>query len=404
MPRREKPVVLTFVGHYLPGYKAGGLVRTVVNTVDHMCDEFEFRIVTRDRDFGDSEAYSGIRVDEWQRVGNAWVYYLGPHSAALARVRRLLSENPHQALWLNSFFDPLTVKALFNIRLGRVVTGPVAVAPRGEFAWASLGQKYPKKLLFMWAARLFGLYRGVTWHASGTGEAQDIANVMKIRREDIRVTDDFPIKDVASELAGADAGNGHAAGPLRLVFLSRIAREKNLDYALKVLGGVKTDVIFDIHGPVSDEAYWVECRQMITRLPANVKVEYHGSVSPGEVVNTFQRYDLFLFPTGGEAYGHVIAECLIAGTPVLVSTETPWRNLEADGLGWDLDLARQSDFVEVIEKLAASAVPERKKARAAIKTKVVERLLDPAVVEAHRRLFGASATGAGDAPIPARGP
>ena len=45
-----KPVILAFIGNYLPGYKAWGILRTVVNTLDHLCDEFEFWIVTRDRD------------------------------------------------------------------------------------------------------------------------------------------------------------------------------------------------------------------------------------------------------------------------------------------------------------------------------------------------------------------
>jgi hypothetical protein len=47
MSSSGKPVILAFVGNYLPGYKAGGILRITVNTVDHLCDEFEFKIVTR---------------------------------------------------------------------------------------------------------------------------------------------------------------------------------------------------------------------------------------------------------------------------------------------------------------------------------------------------------------------
>jgi len=79
----SKPVILVFTGRYLPGYKAGGILCNVINTVDFLCDKFEFRIVTRDRDLGDEASYSGIGVDKWQRVGNAHVYYLSQGAETL---------------------------------------------------------------------------------------------------------------------------------------------------------------------------------------------------------------------------------------------------------------------------------------------------------------------------------
>ena len=48
-----KTTILSSVGYYLPGYKAGGPIRTLANMVDRLGDEFQFKIVTLDRDFGD---------------------------------------------------------------------------------------------------------------------------------------------------------------------------------------------------------------------------------------------------------------------------------------------------------------------------------------------------------------
>jgi hypothetical protein len=122
-------------------------------------------------------------------------------------------------------------------------------------------------------------------------------------------------------------------------------------------------------------------------MPDNVVVNYRGAVNPNQVINIFSRYDLFLFPTGGEAYGHVIAECLSSGTPVLISTQTPWRNLEADFLGWDIDLSQMSRFVDIIERLALLNDYERLKIRADVKTHIVNRLTDPVILESNRQLF-----------------
>ena len=46
----------------------------------------------------------------------------------------------------------------------------------------------------------------------------------------------------------------------------------------------------------------------------------------------FLKNDLFVFPTLGENFGHVIFESLEASTPVLVSDQTPWKSNYKRGL------------------------------------------------------------------------
>lgn len=52
----------------------------------------------------------------------------------------------------------------------------------------------------------------------------------------------------------------------------------------------------------------------------------------------------------GENYGHVIVEALVAGCPVLISDQTPWRNLEEKDVGWDLPLGHPEKFQDVLQK------------------------------------------------------
>ncbi len=383
-----KPVVLVTLGNYLPGYKAGGIIRTVTNTVDHLCDEFEFRILTSDRDLGDDRAYPGVELNQWQQVGNALVYYVPPTGHTMRNLAAIVKSVPTNVLYLNSFFDPFTVKLLACVRAGTIPPKRLIVAPRGEFAWASLRQKYPKKLGFILAARSIGLYRHVVWHASSEFEGHDIMKVMKVDRAAIHVAFDFALKKPPSTAANDEPPAPAAAdGALKLIFLSRVAREKNLDYALRLLRHVRSEVVFDIYGPTADPAYWQECQNLIGQLPTNVVARYRGMVDADRVVQVFSEYDLFLFPTGGEAYGQVIAEALIAGTPVLASRESAWRDLANDRLGWDIDLTQPEAFVEKIEALAATPPQDRLRGRHAVKAGVAKRLADPAIAESHRRLL-----------------
>ena len=81
--------ILVVVSHYLPGYKAGGPIRTVANIIKKLGDEFEFYVVTSDRDLGDTEPYADVEQGDWKKVGKAQTLYLAPTQQSLVAWRRL---------------------------------------------------------------------------------------------------------------------------------------------------------------------------------------------------------------------------------------------------------------------------------------------------------------------------
>ena len=99
----------------------------------------------------------------------------------------------------------------------------------------------------------------------------------------------------------------------------------------------------------SPECGWVHIGGKIKTLPSNIVVNYKGPVKKKNVKAILSRYDIFFLPTHRENFGHVINESLSVGTPVLISKNTPWLNLEKNKLGWDIDLKNENDFIQVIE-------------------------------------------------------
>ena len=175
--------------------------------------------------------------------------------------------------------------------------------------------------------------------------------------------------------------------PLRVVFLSRISPKKNLRLALRVVAQIREPIQFDIYGPVTDEAYWQRCQADIAALPSHVQVNYRGAVHPDKIREIMSGHDLFFLPTLGENFGHVIAEALSAGTPVLIADTTPWRDLEAAGVGWDLRLDEEQSFLRCIEHCARLGAEEYEAWRASIRRFAVTRLRDPEVINANRTLL-----------------
>lgn len=353
--------ILTTIGSYLPGYKAGGPIRSVANLIDALGDDFEFRVVTSDRDLGEDKPYDNIVRGSWQSVGKAKVLYLSHADMRLANWYHLLNSNSYDLLYLNSFFYGLTVKTLFLRALGLVPSRPAIVAPRGEFSRAAFSMgtlKKAKKQLYMYAAGALDFYRQVTWQASSEREVSDILARLgnETCTQQVCVAPDIP--DRSRFLAGSandaileDRISSKRPGFARVVFLSRIARMKNLALAIELLGEVSGEVQFDIYGPPEDKGYWDQCCEAMRRLAPNVQVCYRGIVPAEQVHEVFSRYHLFLFPTLGENYGHVIPEALGSGCLVLTSDRTPWQGFERDGIGWTLPLHEISGFVRAINMI-----------------------------------------------------
>jgi len=357
----SKPIILTFVGCYFPGYKFGGQVRTTTNMVDHLGDEFDFRIVTMDRDFLDTEPYPDVEADAWNQVGKAQVFYCAPSHRSLFFLRRLLSKTAYDVLYLHGFFDPVfTIKLLLLRCMKMIPKRPVVLAPHGEFSRGAVNIKAWKKKPYLVCAKVLGLYRNLVWHASATYEAADIKTIMGNTASNIVVAINLsPLSDKSPEPQWPDK----STECLRVAFLSRVSPKKNLDYALNVLKNVRVRVCYDIYGTLEDRSYWASCRKIINAMPGNVAVEYKGEVPHDKVCDILHGYDLFFFPTRGENYGYVIHEALTAGLPVLISDQTPWRNLPEKGVGWDLQLDDPSAFIRRIEEVAHMDVAAHKKLR-----------------------------------------
>ncbi|HUR21343.1 MAG TPA: glycosyltransferase [Vicinamibacterales bacterium] len=353
-----KPRVMVFSRCYLPGFRGGGPVRSLVNLVHALGAEMDFRIITRDRDEGADQPYASLSPGTWQAVGAAQVCYVPQSVISIRWLAREVAAVSPQLLYLNSFFDSIfTLKVLLARRARMFPPVPMLLAPQGELSAGALSIKSLKKAAYIRVARWCGLYRGLTWQASNVAERADILKVMgTVASGQIRVAADLTEE---GDLSPAVRAPRSVSQVLRLCFLSRISPKKNLDFALRVLADVNAPVEFTIYGPVEDTSFWATCQQLIARLPSHIRVHYGGELLPQHVRHTLSEYDLFFFPTRGENFGHVIFEALLAGVPVLISDQTPWADLEAHGAGWSFPLHSTAAFVAAIEAAARELPNDR---------------------------------------------
>jgi glycosyltransferase involved in cell wall biosynthesis len=370
--------VLAFTGYYLPGYKGGGPIKTIANLLANTGKEVKYSLITKDRDLGDTEPYTSVQPGQWNQVGGTSVFYSQAGIKGLLQILKILTARKYDVVYLNSFFSVRF--SFFPLLIARFLGQKVVLGPRGEFSEGALSLKSGKKNLFLRLYRQLRLHKRILFQASSEFEAEDIRRTLG-DGVDIWVAENIGSQDFANVVLPKDEHT------LKAVFVSRISPKKNLLGAIEMLAQARELVVYDIYGPREDEQYWAACQEKINMLPANVQVNYKGPLSPQEVVNTITRYDVFYMPTKGENYGHVIAEALCAGLPLLIADTTPWRDLQEKGLGWDLPLANPKAFASALDQLATMTPEEHLKMRENVLAWAKHKFAQPDAIEANIAMF-----------------
>lgn len=380
----EKKKILILVDWFLPGFKAGGPIQSCVNLIEHLKDDFEFSVVTRDRDIGDEKPYGSVKSDQWNTSGSGVkVYYISDKKLSYRNLKKILLAGNYDAVYLNSLFSlPFTIFPLIILKLSPG-SPRIVLAPRGMLGAGALAIKSLKKKIYLSAAKLTGIYMGVTWHATSAEEKNDIQNHFG-KNVKIEIAPNLT-KKISNEFVHRKKLPGEAS----FIFLSRISKKKNLLAAFDFLPGIKGNgrITFHVYGPVEDKSYWNLCIEKAKLLPGNISFSYKGTVNPAMTHQLFSQFHFMLFPTLNENFGHVILESLAAGCPVLISDQTPWKNLKEKKIGWDISLGEKEGFIKALEECIKMTQEEYDKlSRNAFEfaKKIVD---DKNTVERNRRLF-----------------
>ena len=375
---QDKLRVLVFNNFYLPGFKGGGPIKTLKNLFDETGNNISYKLVTSDRDLGDNVPYPNIHYNDWKTVGNTDVLYIRPKIKGYINIFKGLSKNSYDLLYLNSFFSIRF--SLLPLLIAKSQKKPVVLGPRGEFSEGALSLKPLRKKLYISFYRKLGLHHNTVFQASSLHEEGDIKKELG-NEIDVFIAEDIGSAEFAKNISREDNKT------IKAVFISRISPKKNLIIALKALNSVDYPLLYHIYGPIEDEDYWKQCQNIITKLPCHITVEYKGELIPEQVITKLSQYDFFFMPTKGENYGHVIAEALCAGLPLVISDTTPWRNLKDLGLGWDLPLNNINKFSSVINELSQMPINEHLKMRTHILNWAKQKFTELNAVQANISMF-----------------
>lgn len=371
----NKKRVIVFSDWFIPGYKAGGPIKSLKNLISSVnCD---FHVFTRITDYHSSSPYEGIGEGTDIKISdNCTVRYMKDSRMNVRSVLKILRKNNFDWIYLNSLFSarftilPLVVSFFCGLN-NRVI-----VAPRGMLKPGALTIKAGKKSLFLKYGRF--LYRKVTWHATNEQEAKEI--LQKFPNAKIVIAPVIPSADVPF-----DRPTPKRVGALRAVTFSRVSAEKGILEAIQIINAIDAskDVTLDIYGAIPQDDYTEQC---IIEAKKGNRVRLMGEVLPSKLKELYANYEVFFLPTWGENYGHAISEALLSAKPVIISDKTPWRNLKEVKAGFDVKLS-QEDFITAINFMCDLDEGEYIQWSEGARMYAHHILRNPEVIRANERLF-----------------
>jgi glycosyltransferase involved in cell wall biosynthesis len=344
----NKKKILLFADWYEPGFKAGGPIRSCVNFVQNMQEEYSVYVFTTDRDLGAGQPYANIEADKWKVLsGSVYIYYASPPKLTYNNVRKQIVSINADFIYLNSMFSKyFTIYPLLINRFNKIKSR-IILSPRGMLRESAIQFKSFKKNTYLRLSKWSGLYKNICFHVVDDSEMADVITHFG-QNSQVATIPNFP-----SVLADRPLFVKKETGELSMVFVGRIHPIKNLSYLLFILKEIPFSVNLSIIGSLEDKFFWEKCNEIIGELPSNVSVKYLGEIPNHELYSIIARHHIFILPTKGENFGHAIFEALSQGKPVLISNQTPWRNLQELKVGWDVSLKEPHLFYEAIEQAAA---------------------------------------------------
>ncbi len=367
---------------YLPAYKAGGPVKSLAALAHHLKDDYNFYILTSNKD-AFSKNVLPVKSDEWLTLSNGEkVYYLSDEKISISKLADVINQVDYDFVYLNSFFSKyFSIYPLLLKKQGKIKK-PVMLAPRGMLGEGALSLKSKKKNLFINLSKLSGIHKNITWHATSQQEVEEIKKTFGSSAQ-IHLASNLILLPTLQR-----TNYSKNPGELKICFISRISKKKNLLFALEILKSIDVGKItFDVYGPAEDFGYNQDCLQFSKHLPKNISVFFKGDLQPLEVEGVLKQNHVFFLPTLNENFGHAIVEAMLNGCIPLLSDQTPWKNLKNNELGWAIPLQDKSAFIAAINVSLSMNEITFKSQSLKIQRFALENCIHQAHIEAYRQLF-----------------
>ena len=334
--------ILIMASLFWPQKYSGGPTISLLNLVNAVKDKFEIYVISKNHELNQKDKLPGI-TEGWNKFEFGKAYYTNYGEHSYKKIIKLIEEVRPDTIYQNSFFSADDLVPVLSYKKKNPDV-KVIVVPRGEFYPERFKVGQLKKNIYITILKITGMLDKIYFQGTGSEECLQIRKMLSVPEENIYDIQNLSIMKKKNIEIKKNKGN------LRLVYIARIHPTKNLLKAIEFLKEVKGDITYDIFGSIEDKEYWEQCKNMIDKLPSNIKVEYKGSVEHELVSEVLLKYHVYYMPTTGENFGHSIVEAMFLGRIVIISDQTPWTEVNKYG-GYAIPLSNNIKYIQTLNSL-----------------------------------------------------
>jgi glycosyltransferase involved in cell wall biosynthesis len=319
---------------FLPAFKAGGPIQSIKNIAEHLQNDIDISIVCSNVEY--DKTVLAVQPNQWTTRENYRVYYTDQN---FYRIIKAIQQQ--DVLYVNGVYS-----FQYNLLPLLRFKGRKIVAARGMLDPGGLLQKLFKKKIYLKFWKLAGLHRKCEYHASSEIEKHNIQSVLG-KDTKVWVIQNLPKTITYKELPYKNRDS------ITLCTIALISPMKNHLLVLRSLLHCSTDVVYNIYGPIKDKAYWRSCEKVIGELPQNIKVIYHGVISPASIPEALAECHVYVQPSKSENFSHSLVDAFMTGRPVITSCFTPWNNLADEYAGVNVSIDDTEEMTKAIDQFVA---------------------------------------------------
>ena len=170
----NKPKIAILIDWYLPGTKAGGPVRSIYSLINLLKNDYDFYIITTNKDLGSENEYKDIEPNKLFNSDGINYFYFDQKYLVSKNMFYLLNQINPSLIYLNSFWSFNFSVNIIKLRKNIFKKTPILLAPRGMLSKGALSLKSFKKNVFIALSRTLGWHKNIVFHATNQQEKNDI--------------------------------------------------------------------------------------------------------------------------------------------------------------------------------------------------------------------------------------
>lgn len=320
--------------------KGGGQSRSIYNMITAM-KNIDFYILTWQFNGGKKGSGELYLPTGWMKfLENVFIFDFAPTKINYSKLKELLFDLNPDVLYVNGIYSRKF--SLLPVLVSRTIRIKTIVAPRGMLCAHSISIKKYKKRFYLFFIKYFDIYKSTEFHTTSLDESNSVRSIIGAGVK-ISCIPNF-----------ASAGNfnlekiSKTPGKLKLLYFNRISPEKGLLKALESMMRLEGELTFTIIGNCYDREYWSKCTSIIMKLPSNIHVDYCGEQAFSKVSAFLIKSHASILLTDGENYGHSIVESMSCGRPIIVTKNTPWKDLKEFSAGWDILEEEAASYIQYL--------------------------------------------------------